>query len=493
MTAVEHPGGIDVADLLRIVRRRRFAVLACVECALLLVASYIALSSPVYEATAEVLYRPAASEGDDRTAAEIDRDLQNQLRIVESATARAAAADRLGYEASVDAVAAAGTDLVVIRAEDGSAGRAADIANAYADVFIGLTGEGREQGSASARSVLEARIADLDADLAQQTGASEQRRAAWIARRDEYDRRLAEMELEADIAATAGGGRIVSAAVAPSAPARPDIPRSVAIGALAGLIIGLAVALLREQADDTVRDAADLARVPGLVALGAIPRTPEPALISGRDSPLLLERFRSMRTLLEAQARSRPLDVLQVTSPVSTEWVPAVVANLAVVTAQSGRRVVVVDADLHRPTLGRLFGLPDADGLGSLLTSTDPVADALLAVPGEPGLSVLAAGGPTPHASDVLASKRCAEIVDELRQLAELVLVITPGVLDVTDALVVSRHVDGCVVVATAGSTTRTDLARAVELLRTVDAPVVGAVAIEGPLTRRQRALVAPR
>jgi capsular exopolysaccharide synthesis family protein len=167
---------------------------------------------------------------------------------------------------------------------------------------------------------------------------------------------------------------------------------------------------------------------------------------------------------------------LQVTSANAREGKTTTLANLAVALARSGQSVVVVCCDLRRPRVHEFFGLDNEIGFTSVLLGKVPLARAVQDVPAQTRLSLLASGPLPPNPSELLSSKRTVEVLGSLQAEFDIVLIDSPPVLPVTDALVLSGRVDATLLIGVAGATTRKEATRAVELLRQVDAPLVGSV-----------------
>jgi capsular exopolysaccharide synthesis family protein len=144
--------------------------------------------------------------------------------------------------------------------------------------------------------------------------------------------------------------------------------------------------------------------------------------------------------------------------------------------ARAGQRVVMIDCDLRRPRVHEFFGLPNEVGLTSVLLGEVSLSQAVHEVPEERYLMCLASGLLPPNPSELLASKRTVQVLTALQAESDIVLIDCPPVLPVTDAAVLSARVDATLLVATARVTTRRDFGRAMELLRQVEAPLVGAV-----------------
>lgn len=197
--------------------------------------------------------------------------------------------------------------------------------------------------------------------------------------------------------------------------------------------------------------------------------------ISNPRSPIA-EAYRALRTNLEFSNLDKSLRSLLVTSAGAEEGKSTTLANLAVTLAQSGKRVVLVDADLRRPTQHQIFGLKNNAGLTDMVRD-----DAMLATPplqetGVANLQVLTSGQLPPNPAEVLGSKRMSEVLTALLQNADIVLLDAPPLLAVTDAAVLSSRVDGVLLVVSAGKTKRENARKAQSQLEKINAHVIGAV-----------------
>ena len=188
------------------------------------------------------------------------------------------------------------------------------------------------------------------------------------------------------------------------------------------------------------------------------------------------EAYRSLRTSIQYLGVDRERDSIQVTSARIGEGKTTTLANLAVVFARAGRDVTIVCCDLRRPRIHDYFGLSNKIGFTSVMLGELPVLSALQRVPGEENLAVLSAGPPAPNPSELLSSAKAREVMASIVRTCDLVLVDSPPVLPVSDALIVSGMVEATLLVANAKSSSRRALHRTVELLRQVDAPLVGTV-----------------
>jgi capsular exopolysaccharide synthesis family protein len=281
-----------------------------------------------------------------------------------------------------------------------------------------------------------------------------------------------------------GGPRLITPAAVPVSPFKPSPRRDAVLGLAVGLLLGVAVAFAFEHFDDSIKSKEDLERATReLPVLGMIPlvqgwkNKEETYLVSSSEptSPAA-EAYRALRTSIRFLTLDRSVRVLEITSPNASEGKSTAVANLAVVLARAGERVVVVSCDLRRPRLHQFFGLNNTVGFTSVLLGQASLSSALQQVPNEPRLLLLASGPVPPNPSELLASPRTEELLNALKSQADIVLLDVPPVLPVTDAAALATRADGVLLVATVRATSGRHVTRAIELLRQVRAPLIGAI-----------------
>jgi capsular exopolysaccharide synthesis family protein len=188
------------------------------------------------------------------------------------------------------------------------------------------------------------------------------------------------------------------------------------------------------------------------------------------------EAYRTLRTNLDFASLDQALKTLVVTSAGVGEGKSTTLANLAVVSAEAGRQVILVDADLRRPTLHQIFGLDNAKGLTTVMMDESSLASPPLQKTGVAGLLVLTSGPLPPNPADLMGSRRMEEVIAVLAEQADQVFFDTPPVVAVTDAAVLATKVDGVLLVVSAGKTRRDHARTAVERLEQINARLVGTV-----------------
>jgi len=248
-----------------------------------------------------------------------------------------------------------------------------------------------------------------------------------------------------------------------------------------GLLLAVGTAFLFEYLDQSIKTDEDLADRVGLVAIAHIPFAPAPKqrraeLVSLLKDHATAEAYRSFRTSLLFSAVDRELKTIVVTSAFPGEGKTRTAANLASVLAEAGHKTLLIDADFRRPSLHRLFGIVANYGVADLILRDRSEADLVIAVDGVPNLWLIAAGTRPPNPSELLGSDRMHEIIDRFRQHFTYVILDTPPVMAVTDALLLSAHADATVLVVEQGRTAIPALIQTKAAIGRVGGRIVGVV-----------------
>jgi len=275
-----------------------------------------------------------------------------------------------------------------------------------------------------------------------------------------------------------------------SLPTRPSSMSPITMGELGfgfGLFAGLALAMLLERMDTRMRDSKQIQELLGVPAIAIVPQTnwkgkgPIPDATSGPEilwdarSPFA-EAMRVFRTSIQLSSTSRESRVIAVTSCQPGEGKSTLSMNLAAALAQGGKRVVLVDTDMRRPSVYWRLGLSDKKGLSEFLTGLEPLDSVIQTHKTLTTLDVIPSGICPPLPADLLASEQMKQFVLALRERYEYVIFDSPPALSVTDPLIVSSLSDGLVLVIRQGFCTRAMLLRAAEIFRDVDIKVYGFV-----------------
>jgi capsular exopolysaccharide synthesis family protein len=288
---------------------------------------------------------------------------------------------------------------------------------------------------------------------------------------------------------------VIDEALLPLGPVSPDVHTNVVIAAALGLLVGVLGAFIFDSLDDTLRTTDDVELFSGLLSIGAIPhfqaatRAARPEdmgeepgerrrliSITAPASPTA-EAYRALRSSILLSAIDNPLRTLVITSAFMSEGKSTLSANIAVMLAQRGEQVLLVDADLRRSTLHLLFGLRrPAQGLTNLLSRQTDESVILHPVSQVPTLAYLPAGAVPPNPAELLASHRMAEMMRQWSEQYDRVIIDTAPILAVSDSLAPAARADSVLLVVRAGVTRKKALLRTRELLRRVNAHLLGAV-----------------
>lgn len=262
-------------------------------------------------------------------------------------------------------------------------------------------------------------------------------------------------------------------------PVSPRTTRNLILGLGAGLLLGIALALLRGRLDTSIRSLTMLREVTGLPALGALyyetAAKRAPILIGPAVRSVRAEGFRQLRTNLQFADVDNPVHLLVVTSSLPNEGKSTTAANLAILYAETGRRVLLIEADMRRGRIGEYLGLESAVGLSDVLAGNVDVQDVIQTWNAN-GLYVLLGGSVPPNPSELLGTHNMAKLLVQLRGMFDAIVMDTPPLLPVTDAAVAATLADGVLLVVRQGKTSRPQVAASVRSLQAVDARILGAV-----------------
>ena len=291
----------------------------------------------------------------------------------------------------------------------------------------------------------------------------------------------------------------LESAALPTSPSSPNIKLNVAFGLLIGLVIGAGVALLRKQYDRRIRSTSDVTTITQVPIVGTLPAErelvdAESRLVStdlegaydtrrSSSTRQFDEGMRELRTNLEFLDVDNPPRSIVVTSAVPSEGKSTVAANLAATIAETGRKVVLIDGDLRRPTMAKTFGIPGEVGLTDLLAGRLDLEAVLQPWRDGSSLFLLPAGSIPPNPSELLGSSSFHELVAELINQSATVIIDSPPLLPVTDAAVLTARNDGALVVISAGRTSVDELTGALAALDKVKGKALGIVLNRVPTT----------
>jgi succinoglycan biosynthesis transport protein ExoP len=283
-------------------------------------------------------------------------------------------------------------------------------------------------------------------------------------------------ELNAAAGISASNLVIIDRADPPSGPSSPSLIKNMLIALAAGLLASGLVVFLRNQFDDSIRVPEDIEQKLDLSLLGVVPRAADnPGVELADPKSPLSESYNSLGSrLLYATGEGLPETIL-VTSAQPTEGKSVTSLAIASNLARIGKRVVLIDLDLRRPSLHRNIGASNAHGMSTLLTSQDTI-ESVLVETGQERLSAITSGPTPPNPADLLASTRLQALIDDLADRFDVVVIDSPPVLGLADAPLLSALVDGVVMVIEAGRGRRGALKASLRRLRSMRAILLGAV-----------------
>lgn len=273
--------------------------------------------------------------------------------------------------------------------------------------------------------------------------------------------------------------RIISAANVPEKPVSPNKPRNLILSTLLGLMLALALAALADRLDDRVHseeDAEIASRLPVLAHIPFIQEKAKQSLINNtQQTSSLLESYRMLRTNIEFAAVGEPIRSIVITSSQPNEGKSTTSVDLAIVMALDGKKVILVDADLRRPSAHKLLGLSNKFGFTSVVAGTRELEDALQETT-TPNLRVLTSGPTPPNPPEFLNSKAARALLREMRDMADIVIIDTPPGLVMADAQIAASVADAALLVISFREAGKREIARTSELLSQTGTKVLGSV-----------------
>ncbi len=385
------------------------------------------------------------------------------------------------------------TQLMTVSVQDTDPARAALLANTLVQVFSDQIQADQASRYADSKTSLEDQLASLEQQIkttsdelaALGTGDTNPSRLAQLQTalaqyRSSYASVLQSYEQIKLAQAQSSSGIIQKApALPPDAPIKPRPVLNAALAAVVGLMLAAGIVFLIEFLDDTLRDPQEITRKWGIPILGMITRyksNGSPLITIKQPRAPVSEAFRSLRTNLEFAAVDSPLKTILVTSASPQDGKTTVAANLACVIAQGKRSVVLVDADLRRPQIHKQFQLMNRLGLTNKLIQPKGQLYGSLQNTELPALKVITSGSLPPDPSELLGSIKMQELMSSLKDQFDFLIIDTPPVLMVTDAVVLAPRVDGVIIVVKPSVTKRGELHHVIEQMKQVNARVLGVV-----------------
>jgi len=455
---------------LETLRERIWLIVAAVVATTAIAIAYVATADRVYEADASILVSPVPDDAGTLTSIGLLTQSGDPLRAIETATTlvatRGAAertAEALGGEADPSALLAdvtvepvAGSNIITLTARGSTPDEAARLANTFSQEAIEYRTELLSERIEEELPALQARTESLPPGEA----------------RDAVANQVAQLET-----ISAGSDptlQVVERAVPPSSPSSPRPMASVVAGMFAGLVLGVGGAFALQVLDPRLRREEQIRQRYRLPVLARIPRersrTANP-LPWGRLSPGAIEGYRTLRAVLakprgrSRAGRSRAGSVL-VTSPGPSEGKTTSAMSLATSLALAGKQVILIEADLRGPSIGKALGIEVERGVISVLIEEATLSEALVSPDATNGnLRLLLAEQADVWGGELLSLPAATQLVDDAKQLADYVIVDSPPLATVVDALPVARTVDDVLVIVRLGASRLTRIQELAELL----------------------------
>lgn len=501
---------LDIKSYLRILWRWLWLIFLCAIVAGVAAYLFSRFSTPIYQASATLLIDEAksgpANYQDILTA---ERKARTYAEMMTRASTLHQVALRLNLTpetiehdvTNVSVTPLRDTQLMKVQIEAISPSLAALVADTLPQVFIQEIHEVQGERFAESKSNLQAELDELagaiellqveineigEARTPQQEIELARLRAALSQKQGDYARQVTELQdLRLTEAQSTDSIVVVETATLPDAPIRPRVLVNTLLATIVGVMLALGIIFLIEYLDDRLKSPRDLQLLLQLPLLGAISRFQVNGARNKKEVGGLIaaleprnpisESYRTIRTNLQFASIDRPLRTVVVTSAVPGEGKTTTASNLAIVMAQAGFTVALVDADLRKPSLHQVFGISMSPGLVDNLLTDDKEGIRFSPERKAPRLQLMPAGRRAPNPSELLGSQRMKRLLEQLREAVDIVILDTPPVLAVADAQVLAGQADGVILVASFG-TTRAAVFQAYEALMQVDAPLLGVV-----------------
>lgn len=488
----------DLREYLMVLRSRRWTIALIV---VLVVGSTLAFSvrqTPVYESTVRVLVKPInPSQVVQGVSLASVIDLETERGLVQSPVVAKLAAQGLGGDAqpsdiltNVSVAVPANTEFLDITYASTNPREAALGAQAFAEAYLGFRRQQALDAFSTASQGYERQIEQAQAQLVNKqrelaaAAPGSQEAAAIQSEVNSLTSGIAILQAQVAplLGASVDPGQIVAPAVVPTSPSSPNYVRNLAVALVVGIALGVALAFLRERLDDRLSSREDFEERLGAPVLGTVPKREgrrgkdgTEGLVSQESQTPAAEAYRTIRTTLQHLARQEDLRIFAVTSPMPGDGKTTVSANLAVALARTGKRVLAVSGDLHRPRLHRYFDVGNEVGLTTILNGRASLADAVRRV-GLDTLRVLPSGPEAVNPAELLASPQMEQLLAELRRTADFMILDLPPVTAVADALILAPKTDGVLLVVDAASTARGAVVFARNQVEQVGGKIVGGI-----------------
>ena len=484
---------LDLEQVLSILRRRAPVIVLCLV--LVTVSAFFFSEHQIkkYTATASLVFNNAQISQQVAGLQAINTNeakaqQTTNVKLLELGPTASQAAQQVGggltekqVKESLEVSAQGESNVVNVAATWTSPSMAAVIANTYANQFVSDQLSSNHQYFAKAQKLVEKQLSALSPQQrVSPQGLALQDRAQSLAI-------LSQIQ--------SGNVQVAQAATIPTSPSSPKVTRNTVLGLVLGLLLGVGLAFLFERLDRRIREPRDLERIYRLPLLGVVPEssvlsrhTDDAAAARDPLPEAEAETFRMLRAHLRYFNVDRDLHTLAIASAAPGDGKTTVARNLAEAAATMGSRVLLMETDLRRPTVSKQLALAANPGLAGVLIGALPLSEAVqtIALQTSPGVSnapersldILIAGAVAPpNPGELLESQAMRKLLAHLRSEYDLVVIDTPPLTVVSDAFPLLSQVDGVVIVGRVGRNRRDVAARLHEILKGVEAPLLGVVA----------------
>jgi len=497
---------IDLAYVLRVLRERYWVIIGLIVVVVGVVLAYSYLATPHYRSSALLLYQRnnlddalfGSQVGPDSNN---DREVSTGAILVKLDPVAESVVSRLGMTQTtsellkmVSVGTEEGTNVVSIRAESSDPEEAADVANAFAEEFVKSREAADKATVATARELVKAELDSLTGDDAVSDYG--------LMLREKYES-LRILEAMQD-----GGFSVVQQARPATNPFKPTPFLNGLLALVVSLVVGVLVAFLLDYLDKRIKDEKGLEAAFGVPVLASVPavggkwnsshsdkRSREP--VGFANYPILLESFRTLRSNLQYFGLGKERQAWLVTSGLPQQGKTVTTVNLGLTLALSGKRVIIVEADLRRPMVHEYLDVPSEPGLSNVLAGTRKLDDALRLIKADDfvplesrrqqgdqsrgllqrNFYVLPSGPLPPNPAELLSSDRMTALIAELTPMSDFLLIDTPPVIAVSDALLLAPYADGVILATRLGSTTRDEARDVRTIFERSGIRVIGVVA----------------
>jgi polysaccharide biosynthesis transport protein len=486
---------MELREYLNVLLRRKWVVIITLIVTLLVVTVGTFLISPTYVVTTTLrIATAAASSSNSSDYNYADRLLNTYVKMAASNTILEQLKQQLNLEKlpAIDVTAISGTELIEITIEGKDPDLAVNEANTLTSIIIAKANEFYSGSGKSSSEILKVQVDQAESDLNQAradyyatlnqgfastdtcTSASQDvnlKQQIYSELLTQYEELVTQEALQANLIS------VVDPAVLPEFPSKPNKPLNIALGFMVGLVAGLGLAFLYDNLDSTLFSSEDITNLSKMNLIGKIPFNAKKNM---KEFPLdgnaeVGEAFLRLKTNLLPLISDPPLQTILITSSMPSEGKSTIVAGLAHVLAQSGKKVIVVECDLRIPGISKIFNLQNKTGLSDYLMGKVPIEN-IIQETNFVGLQVITSGHPTKDPVQLLDSIRMKTLPPVLLHRFDYVLLDSPSVVSVTDTSILAPMADGVLFVAKPTIVRKEKLKAALDQLAIVKAKLIGIV-----------------